>query len=105
MTALARDPRAALTINTYDHAYRVLCAWHVRAEVMQQVVPEYVLMARQMLGEAADGWPQQVQAMLPAMRGMARVAITSEGVGIIDFQQRFPSVIERTAATLAPRRT
>ena len=36
--------------------------------------------------------------MLPAMGGMARVAITPEWVGILDFEQRFPSEIEHAMA-------
>ncbi len=45
-------------------------------------------MTRRCLGPRADGWLQQVAAMLPSMGGMARVAVTVEWVGILDFEQR-----------------
>jgi hypothetical protein len=63
-------------------------------QLLQEIVPEYVLMSRRTLGPGADAWLEQINAMLPAMGGMARVAITPEWVGILDFQQRFPSAIE-----------
>jgi hypothetical protein len=44
--------------------------------MMDQIVPEYALMARRCLGPGAEAWLQQVTAMLPAMGGMARVGIT-----------------------------
>ena len=99
MKALAKNPRVAVTIHTNDFPYNVL---QVRGSaaitVVNEVVPEYVLMAKRCLGEGADAWLQQVGAMLPAMGGMARVAIAPEWVGILDFQQRFPSAIEKAMA-------
>ena len=59
---------------------------------------EYALMVRRCLGPGAEGWLQQVAGMLPAMGGMARIAITPEWVGILDFEQRFPSAIEHAMA-------
>jgi hypothetical protein len=100
MKALAQNPRVALTINTYDFPYEVLyIRGSVTFEVMDEIVPEYVLLCQRLLGPGADGWVQQVKAMLPAMGGMARVELTPEWVGILDFEQRFPSAIEKAAAT------
>jgi hypothetical protein len=36
--------------------------------------------------------------MLPSMGGMARIAISLEWVGILDFEQRFPSAIDHAMA-------
>jgi hypothetical protein len=99
MKALARNPRVALTINTYEFPYKVL---YIRGSltfrVMDEIVPEYILMTQRVLGPGAEGWLQQVRAMLPAMGGMARLEVTPEWVGILDFEQRFPSAIEKAAA-------
>ena len=74
----------------------------VAIELMDRIPDEYALMARRTLGPGADGWLENVAGMLPAMGGMARVAITPEWVGILDFEQRFPSEIERAMAAAAP---
>jgi hypothetical protein len=101
--ALTQNPKVALTINTYDRPYKVL---YIRGtatvRVMNEIVPEYVLMAHRTNGAGAETWLRQVKAMLPAMGGMARVAITPEWVGILDFEQRFPSAIEKVMAAAAP---
>ena len=102
MKALARNPRVALTINTYEFPYKVL---YIRGSltfrVMDEIVPEYILMTRRVLGPGAEDWLQQVRAMLPATGGMARLEVTPEWVGILDFEQRFPSAIEQALA-MAP---
>jgi hypothetical protein len=54
-----------------------------------------VLMTQRTLGAGAESWLGQVRAMLPAMGGMARLAITPRWVGILDFEQRFPSAVEK----------
>ncbi|MBV9544158.1 MAG: pyridoxamine 5'-phosphate oxidase, partial [Chloroflexi bacterium] len=102
MRALTAHPRVALTIDTAPFPYKVLLVrGPAVVHVMNEVVPEYTLMARRCLGPGAEPWLQQVAAMLPAMGGMARVSITPDWVGILDFEQRFPSAIERamTAAS------
>ena len=101
MKALASNPQVALTINTYEFPYKVL---YIRGRagfrVVDEIVPEYVLAAQRMLGAGADGSVEQVKAMLPAMGGMARLEVTPEWVGILDFEQRFPSAIEKAMATV-----
>jgi len=69
--------------------------------VLDGVVPEYALAARRYFGDGVEPWLQQVAALLPAMGGMARVAIVPEWVGILDFEQRFPSALEK-AMSAAP---
>ena len=70
-------------------------------ELVDHIPDEYALMAHRTLGPGADGWLQNVAGMLPAMGGMARVAIKPEWVGILDFEQRFPSAIEHAMAGAA----
>jgi nitroimidazol reductase NimA-like FMN-containing flavoprotein (pyridoxamine 5'-phosphate oxidase superfamily) len=95
MRALAAHPKVALTIDTAEYPYKVLMIRGTATfRVMNEIVPEYALMTHRCLGPGAEAWLQQVGAMLPAMGGMARVAIAPEWVGILDFQQRFPSAIE-----------
>jgi hypothetical protein len=99
--ALARDPQVALTINTYDFPYKVLyIRGRASLQVVDEVVPEYILAAQRLLGAGAEAWLQQVRAMQPAMGGMARVEVTPAWVGILDFEQRFPSAIAKAAATV-----
>jgi hypothetical protein len=101
LQALYQNPRVALTISTYEFPYKVL---YMRGSASIQLagdgVSEYALMTQRMLGAAADGWLAQVKAMLPAMGGMARIAVLPEWAGILDFERRLPSAIERAALTL-----
>jgi hypothetical protein len=102
MKALARNPNVALTINTYEFPFKALYIRGVAdSQLMDDIVPEYVLMAHRMLGAGAEGWLQQVRALLPAMHGMARIAITPQWAGILDFEQRFPSALEKAMPTAA----
>ena len=102
MKALIRNPAVALTINGYEFPYKVLSIrGTATVQVMNEIVPEYALMARRMMGPSAEGWLEQVRAMLPTMGGMARIAITPEWVGILDFEQRFPSAVEKAMAAAA----
>jgi hypothetical protein len=102
MKALARNPQVALTINTYEFPFKAL---YIRGtasvQVMDEIVPEYALITHRLLGPGAEAWLEQVKAMLPAMGGMARVAITPHWAGIIDFEQRFPSAVEKAMAHVA----
>ena len=96
MRALTAHPKVALSIDTASFPYKVLqIRGTARLEVMHEIVPEYALMVRRCMGPGAETWLEQVGAMLPAMGGMARVAVEPEWVGILDFQQRFPSAIEQ----------
>ncbi len=64
--------------------------------MMDGVVPEYALAVKRYTGEeGAEAWLKQVSQMFSQM---ARIAITPEWVGLLDFQQRFPSAIEKAMA-------
>ena len=99
---LARKPQVAVTINEYDFPYKIL---YIRGtaslQQMDTIVPEYALAAQRVMGPAAEGWLKQVNAMLPVMGGMTRIAVTPQWIGLLDFEQRFPSAVEKAAMALA----
>jgi len=94
MKALAKNPKVAVTIDTN------VAPWHVllirgtaSTSVHEGIIPEYVAYCERYMGkEGAAGWLQQVGAMWSQM---IRIAIKPEWVGLIDFEQRFPSEVEK----------
>lgn len=90
LRALAADPRVALTIddNTWPHKV-LLVRGQASIELLDDVGPEYELAASRYFG------PEQAPAWVSTLRGktMARIAITPNWVGILDFQTRFPSAL------------
>lgn len=107
MKALAKNPKVAFTINTYEFPFKVLCVRGTASiQQMDDIVPEYVTMSRRMLGDqVAEGWLGNVRAMVPAMHGMTRIAITPEWVAILDFEQRFPNALEHAMEAMQARAT
>ena len=94
MHALRDGVRVAATIDTSEMPYKVLLVrGTVRTDVVEGVAPEYEAMTMRCLGE------EQGAAWLTTLRGMttdmARVFLTPDWVGIIDFETRFPSAVER----------
>jgi hypothetical protein len=88
--ALAADPRVALTID--DTAWPpgvLLVRGRAGIELLDDVGPEYEQAATRYFG------PEQGPAWVATLRGkpMARIAITPEWAGILDFQTRFPSAL------------
>jgi hypothetical protein len=64
----------------------------VEVETVDGVVPEYEMAAARYFGaEQGGAWIEQVRGMFSHM---ARLVIHPEWVGILDFEQRFPSAIE-----------
>lgn len=90
LRALAANPRVALSIddNTFPHKV-LLVRGSSTIEMLDDVVPEYVLSATRYFG------PEQGPAWVSTLRGkpMARIAITPGWVGVLDFQTRFPSAL------------
>jgi PPOX class probable F420-dependent enzyme len=97
MKALRQNPRVALTIDDNEMPYKVLMIrGTATVEVVEGVVPEYAAAAVRYFGqEQGQAWLDQVGGL---MSQMARVNIQPEWVGIIDFEQRFPSAVERAMA-------
>lgn len=92
LKALAKNPRVALTIddNTFPHKV-LLVRGTARTETVDGVVPEYAVAAERYFGpEQGRAWVAQLGSMLSSM---VRVTITPEWVGLLDFQQRFPSAL------------
>ena len=88
LRALAADPRVAITIDDNEPPWKVLFVrGRADIEMLDDVAPEYVLAATRYFG------PEQGPAWVSTVRGMptARIAITPDWVGILDFQTRFPS--------------
>jgi hypothetical protein len=90
LKALAADPRVALTIDDNQWPYKVLLVrGHASIEMLTDVSPEYESAASRYFG------PEQGAAWVSTLRGkpMARVTITPDWAGILDFQTRFPSAL------------
>jgi hypothetical protein len=95
---LRERPAVAVTIDDVGPdgtAWRVLLLrGTATVEEVEGVVPEYIAAARRYLGEeGAQGWLAQMGTL--RITRMARVAIRPEWVGLLDFQTRFPSALER----------
>jgi hypothetical protein len=92
LKALAKNPKVALTIDEDTFPHKVLLVrGTAQLETVKGVVPEYALAAERYFGpEQAKGWLTQVSSMFSEM---ARISITPEWVGLLDFQTRFPSAL------------
>jgi hypothetical protein len=90
----------AVTIDSSTWPYKVLLIRGTTAvTIVDGVVEEYALAARRYFGEEqGKGWVENVRAMAPQM---ARIAVRPTWVGVLDFEQRFPSAIETAMARQA----
>jgi nitroimidazol reductase NimA-like FMN-containing flavoprotein (pyridoxamine 5'-phosphate oxidase superfamily) len=95
MKALRDGAKVALTIDSDTMPYKVLLVrGTARTDAVEGIAPEYAAMTKRVLGE------EQGQAWLdnnvrPICPRMARVFVRPEWVGILDFETRFPSALER----------
>ena len=91
------NAKVAITIDTDGMPAKVLyIRGTARVTIEDGVIPEYKMMAKRVMGEeGGEAWLQQVEPLFPQM---ARVGVTPEWVGILDFEQRFPSALERAMA-------
>jgi hypothetical protein len=95
MRALKDGAKVALTIDSETRPFNVLMIrGSVRTDIVEGIAPEYAAMARRLFGEA-DGaaWLEQLAPITPQM---ARIFIKPEWVGLLDFETRFPSALERS---------
>lgn len=92
LKALRNDPRVALTIDANGYPYPVLLVrGTAKVEMCQGVAPEYALAARRYFGEEQGAaWISNVENTLTEI---GRVVITPGWVGVLDFQNRFPSAL------------
>ena len=89
--------KVAITIDSNEMPYKVLMIrGTARVTSMDGIIPEYVLAMKRYMGdEGGAAWVQQVTPLFPQM---ARIAIKPEWVGMLDFEQRLPSAIEKAMA-------
>lgn len=88
--ALRENPYVALTIDTETAPYRALSVrGEARVEIVEGAVEEYAKSALRYLGpEAGARFRDHAMASL---RGMARITVRPDWVGLIDFETRFPA--------------
>jgi hypothetical protein len=94
MKALRDGAKVALTIDSDAMPYQVLqIRGTARVDIVEGIAPEYAAMSKRVMGEEqGQAWLDNLGPICPQM---ARVFIRPEWVGILDFQTRFPSAIER----------
>jgi nitroimidazol reductase NimA-like FMN-containing flavoprotein (pyridoxamine 5'-phosphate oxidase superfamily) len=94
MQVLRDGAKVALTIDGDTMPYKaLLIRGVVRLDSVEGLSPEYVASARRVLGEEGGrAWVAQAAALMPQM---ARIFIRPEWVGVLDFETRFPSALER----------
>jgi Pyridoxamine 5'-phosphate oxidase len=99
---LADGTPVALTIDGDEMPYQVLMVrGTTRSDVVDGIAPEYAAMCRRTLGEDdGQAWLDQLGPMCPQM---VRISISPTWVGLIDFQTRFPSAVERAMERLQTR--
>ena len=97
MKVLANGAKVALTIDSPNPPWHVLyIRGRVHTDVVEGMPPEYTASARRHLGEeAGNAWIAQVEQMGGKW---TRIFVTPEWVGILDFEKRFPSAIEKAMA-------
>lgn len=90
---LPHNSKVALTIDADEWPYKVLLIrGTAEVETVDGVVPEYAAAAERYFGaEQGRAWVDNVRQMSAQM---ARITIRPEWVGVLDFEQRFPSAIE-----------
>lgn len=94
MQALEDGAKVAISIDSDSMPYNVLLIrGSVRVDTVDGIAPEYAAMTRRTFGdEQGQAW---LDSMAPLCPQMARVFIRPEWVGILDFETRFPSALER----------
>ena len=90
VNALQANPAVAVTIDSETAPYKVLLArGRAEIQIVEGAVEEYADSALRYFG------PQQGAQFRDhaksSMRGMARITVKPEWVGLIDFQTRYPS--------------
>ena len=97
MKVLKDGDQVALTVDSDTMPYKVLLIrGPIRTDTVDGIAPEYAAMSKRVFGEeGGQAWLDQVTPIFPRM---ARIFITPSWVGILDFESRFPSAIERAMA-------
>jgi hypothetical protein len=92
LKALKTNPKVSLTIddNTFPHKV-LLIRGTARLEPCEGIAAEYIAAADRYFGsEQGPAWVNQLRGMISSM---VRIVVTPQWVGLLDFQQRFPSAL------------
>ena len=94
MKVLRDGAKVALTIDSDSMPYKVLLIrGTIHTDTVEGIAPEYAAMTKRVFGEeGGQAWLKQLEPICPRM---SRVFIQPEWVGILDFEARFPSALER----------
>jgi Pyridoxamine 5'-phosphate oxidase len=94
MKVLRDGDKVALTIDSDSMPYKVLLIrGTIHTDAAEGITPEYTASAKRVLGdEGGQAFLDQVRPIIPQM---SRIFIQPEWVGILDFETRFPSALER----------
>jgi hypothetical protein len=97
MQALRDGTKVALTIDSDTMPHKVLMMrGTVRIDTVEGIAPEYAAMTMRVFGEeAGQAWLDNLRPICPRM---ARIFVRPDWVGILDFETRFPSALERAMA-------
>lgn len=97
MKALRAGDAVALTIDSDTMPHKVLLIrGPIRIDMVEGIAPEYAAMSKRVMGEEGGAaWLAQLASICPRMN---RIFIQPSWVGILDFETRFPSAIERAMA-------
>lgn len=92
LKVIAQNPEVALTIDAEGFPADVLLIrGHATVEMLDGIPPEYAASAERYFGaEQGRAWVAQLGGMI---RGMGRITVQPEWVGILDFKSRFPSAL------------
>ncbi|HVP55483.1 MAG TPA: pyridoxamine 5'-phosphate oxidase family protein [Candidatus Eisenbacteria bacterium] len=92
LKAIAQNPKVAITIDDHQSQYKVLLIrGTARIETVDGVTREYAHAAERYLGsERGKAWVEQMRQRSPQQ---ARISITPEWVGVLDFETRFPRTL------------
>lgn len=95
--ALRKNPEVALTIDSSEWPYDVLLIRGTAVvDVVDGVAPEYAACAERYFGpETGQGWTEQVGGMVDHM---VRFCVEPDWVGVIDFEERWPSAVAKAMA-------
>ena len=92
LKALAQNPNVALTIDDNSFPHKVLLIrGTAQVTTVEGVAPEWAQAAERYFGpEKGKAWVEQIRA-----KGgeQARIAVTPEWVGVLDFETRFPRTL------------
>lgn len=90
---LSQNSKIALTIDNTTWPYKALqIRGTAQVETVDGVIPEYAAAAERYFGEEQGRvWVEQVRSMFSQM---VRISVRPEWVGVLDFEDRFPSAIE-----------